>query len=359
MIVLDYRGISKCYFCSDIHGEFRTFFWRIKQELSKGREIYNEANPFEVKEEKSFEEMARDILGRGTLRLHDPFEMVTDAPIYDDSALSIVESDTPIRRKKATKEQRFDNSLIFVCGDSELDFYDGTRREELFNMFNEMLAQNNTTILFIRGNKDNPLVFSEQYINLSNIKTIPDYSVVLTREHNILCVGGGISLDRLWAQEQEKHLKQFGTTTKTMYWKDEAPIWDAEKLQEIIDSNIEIHGVCSHVAPLCVNCENDKDVKHWIETDPTLEGDINKERQSMQDIYEFLTRNKQPLIWWVFGHYHKEFIHKDKKKVIFCGLGVNHKPKDLMNCMSSGTKIKMPKLDWSLPRRYEVANAGF
>lgn len=327
MTILDYRTLSKVYFCSDIHGDFYSFFSNLKYNLSKGEECINIAPPFEKKEK---DDTAVDQIIHAIHRQHPRVALgdFTDEPLNH--------FDEPVRRKKKKEnERRYDNSLIIVCGNANLDVFDGTRREELFHMANDMLSQNNTTILFIRGNKDNPEVFNG-YLDLSHIKAIPDYSVVMTKESNLLCVGGGISLDRLWVQEQEKRINQFSSKKKKLYFANEAPVLNLDALQEIVDNNITINAVCSHVAPLCVNCENDTDINHWVKIDNSLLKDIQAEREVMQNILNFLNKTKQPLTWWGFGHYGKEISFKDKKR-FFCGLGYNKNPKSMVDLISTSS----------------------
>lgn len=47
---------------------------------------------------------------------------------------------------------------------------------------NEFLSKTDTTLIFVRGNNDDPSFYNEKKIDFSHIKTIPDYSVIITKK---------------------------------------------------------------------------------------------------------------------------------------------------------------------------------
>jgi UDP-2,3-diacylglucosamine pyrophosphatase LpxH len=61
---------------------------------------------------------------------------------------------------------------------------------------NEQLKKKNITMYAIRGNHDNPAFFKGDHI-LSNLKLLPDYTVLDLEGKKILLVGGAVSVDRV------------------------------------------------------------------------------------------------------------------------------------------------------------------
>jgi len=58
------------------------------------------------------------------------------------------------------------------------------------------LENKNIECFFIRGNHDNPSWFDDKTVTTKSLKAVSDYSILSAPNRNILCVGGGISLDR-------------------------------------------------------------------------------------------------------------------------------------------------------------------
>ena len=187
----------------------------------------------------------------------------------------------------------------------------------------------------IRGNVDDPKYFDGEVINFSHIKAIPDYSVILTQQYNILCVGGAISIDRSWKKEQCKRMKG-----KTMYWENEAPILDHEKLNEIFQSGVRLHGVISHSAPSSIPVDNSDGLKYWATKDSNLTLDVQNERKTLEELFSILKQNKEEISWWIFGHFHQHAFHLNDK-TNFLGI-----PTDgfLTSLDHELQKMKKPKL---------------
>ncbi|MCC8173641.1 MAG: hypothetical protein LIP06_07850 [Tannerellaceae bacterium] len=94
----------------------------------------------------------------------------------------------------------------------------------------------------LRGNHDDPEYFDKGLIDFPLMKTIPDYTVIHFQKRRILCVGGGISVDRFLRKQRmsNKDVK--------LYLDGEAPNFDLSKL-EMISSEIRIDTVITHTAP--------------------------------------------------------------------------------------------------------------
>jgi hypothetical protein len=158
-------------------------------------------------------------------------------------------------------------------------------------MFNNVLADNNTHVLFVRGN-DDPKYFEDALIDLSNIKTIQDYSVIKLSKFNCLCIGGCVSLDRTWRMEQEKRVG------RKMYWENERIQYNEEDIDKILkDYNIACV-VTSSCPSFAYPGMNSFKYSTWASKDKTVIKDITEERMIMDKIYnKIVENNKKPYIW--------------------------------------------------------------
>lgn len=80
---------------------------------------------------------------------------------------------------------------IVVCGD--------------YKKLQKRLASNNCWLVMLRGNHDNPAYFNTIPIKHRRFLTISDYSVIQACNHNILCVGGAVSVDRSYRKSSLKY----------------------------------------------------------------------------------------------------------------------------------------------------------
>ena len=233
-------------------------------------------------------------------------------------------SDT-LKKMKKGRIALYANSLFIIAGDCGLGFNKPKYYEDLFEKFNKVLSYNNSYIIMVRGNHDDPAYFDGERVNLSNIKAVPDYSVISAGGKNILCVGGAISLDRTWRIKQEERINRFSTTKKkTIYWKDEAPVYNQEALDDVT-KNIKIDCVVSHTAPSFVNPENHAGLDDWSVDDSTLVSDVREERRVLDKVFETLRDSDMRPKYWAYGHFDYCFIEK-RSDTLFRGLGDGFNP---------------------------------
>lgn len=234
------------------------------------------------------------------------------------------------------------DSLIVVLGDNGF----GTAPEEKIIKFltdkNKILAYNNINVVFIRGNNDDPSYFDGEKINFSNIKAVPDYSVLETKNKNILCVGGAISADRTWKKEQEKRV------SKKLFWESEAPVFNPELIKEAVENFKHIDYVLSHSAPSFLNVGVDmSNIKDWEEKDKDLQKDIDNERTCMDKVFECLRDNGSKPFFWGFGHFRNELTEKRSNTIFvsFINPSINRTIDDEINVMTMNemTSNMMPK----------------
>ncbi len=60
------------------------------------------------------------------------------------------------------------------------------------------MNQANNWIVFVRGNHDNPAYFEGTTFSYKRFIAVPDYTILQACNHSILCVGGAISIDRIY-----------------------------------------------------------------------------------------------------------------------------------------------------------------
>lgn len=209
------------------------------------------------------------------------------------------------RRKKSPKgglgmmrkgDGTFNDSVIIFSGSTGFGSKSFEHFDEIFKSLNEILEKNNTHIIFIRGNSDDPSYFTEGKISYSNIKAVDDYSLIKFNGFNCLCIGGGVSLDRKWKQTQGGRLK------KTLYWDGESTKFNQDELKEILADN-KIACVVTHVPPSFVGTDTStySDSK-WSGSDKEVIDDAINERLTIDKIYsEFVKANVKPYVWMFTG----------------------------------------------------------
>lgn len=209
--------------------------------------------------------------------------------------------------KKIEKtNDKVEPTLFFVAGDCGFGFNKPTYYTQTLKELDEILNQTNSYVVFIRGNHDNPAYFNEDIVKFNNIKLVKDYTVVMTKDNNFLCVGGGISVDRLWRRNQEVLINRYNLgNKKELYWANEAVVYDADKLNEILANNIKINTVITHTAPsFAYPYNNTKEIEIWLESDNKLEEDLKAERENLDKLFTWLKDHDMPFSNWFYGHFH-------------------------------------------------------
>lgn len=197
------------------------------------------------------------------------------------------------------------DSIIILCGDIGMGFHKPNYYKVEFEKLNNIAKITNNLILGVRGNHDDPAYFDGSF-EFSNIKLVPDYSIIETKDDIILFIGGSLSIDRIKRIEG------------VSWWKNEIPIYDQEKLKDIPKPTI----VVSHAAPCFAFPQSKEGIGSWLKIDSTLFDDCEKERNVFTKIFNFLEENELTPNIWAYGHYHNSFyqIHNN---VIFKALNIN------------------------------------
>lgn len=198
------------------------------------------------------------------------------------------------------------DTLLVVAGDCGFGFEKPGYYATIYNQVAGRLKKSNNWVVFVRGNHDDPSYFSEGKIAYKRWRTVPDYSVIQACGHNILCVGGAVSIDRKERKEENGRMAQLGHTETAVWWADEAPDFKVAAL-DAIPEGIEVDAVVTHTAPSFCPLLSIQNVKTWIVADPGLEEDLKAERDAMDRLFEALKEKGHPVWLWYYGHFHQSW----------------------------------------------------
>ena len=214
----------------------------------------------------------------------------------------------------------------FHVGDGGFGFYPRRSYMEKLIKQNEWLKKRNCVMHNIRGNHDNPNWFLPKYkmieffggedkkvpayikedmyylvdyvspieytefiTTLSNIKFVPDYAVVHEGGHNILCIGGAITIDRI--------MRKMGRD----YFPNEILVHKPAVLKKIRGVNIVVtHTIPDFIPPFNQDSEL---IRNFAVHDKRLTDELIEERQIMTRIYNDIVANNT-IDYWFYGHFH-------------------------------------------------------
>lgn len=198
------------------------------------------------------------------------------------------------------------DALVIIAGDCGLGFDSPNCYERIYTKISRRLHAYNLQIVMLRGNHDNPAYFNgDKRITHERWQTVPDYTVIQACNHNILCVGGAISIDRSMRLQWMEACPE-----REAYWTDEAPIYNPKALDALVEQGMKIGVVVSHTAPSFCELQTKRGLSSWCLKDSALWNDTTQERQTMDDIYAHLLRDRHPLKHWYYGHFHKSCYEK-------------------------------------------------
>lgn len=204
------------------------------------------------------------------------------------------------------------DTLLIVAGDCGFGFENRGYYEDLTKRNSKRLTESNNWIVFVRGNHDNPAYFDGKAFCHRRMMCIPDYTIIQACSHTILCVGGGISIDRVYRKDKwaTKQKSQQGITdnqfAKQYYWEDEAPTLNDVLLHEI-NEKFAISIVITHTAPSFCQLQGKNFLMQFAASDPTLLDDVCAERATMDALYDRLRQDAHPLASWYYGHFHQSW----------------------------------------------------
>ena len=196
-----------------------------------------------------------------------------------------------------------ENSFLIQVGDFGVGFSDVTP-QRLANI-DRVLGEGNNTVYVIRGNHDDPTWFNNSTKDTyTHLKFVEDDTILEILGKKILCVGGGISLDRKFRKEGKN------------YWPGEPMVYD-DKLESLLPNN-DIDIVVTHVMSNNVHALGDSPfVREMCHDDTYLKRDMDKEQEELSKLFTTVASNIRGT-WgpkermWFYGHYHESLRNKDQ-----------------------------------------------
>lgn len=204
------------------------------------------------------------------------------------------------------KKYKLSDTLIICLGDIGIGFKEEKYYKHLFDKINRQLNITNNTLIFFRGNHDNPIYFNGINKNWNNIYLANDYSIIDQNNIKSLIVGGGLSIDRSVRKNNHN------------YWKNEfIKLTDINR--EWLNKQKNISIILTHIAPTGIYPYTKGNINYWIKKDKNLIDDVNNQRNILKEIFNILQKNGNNIIEWYYGHYHKnnfEIINNIKYRCI-------------------------------------------
>ena len=211
-------------------------------------------------------------------------------------------------------QYKLTDTLLIVAGDCGFGFEKKEYYEQMVRRNTKRMNQANNWIVFVRGNHDNPAYFEGTTFSYKRFIAVPDYTILQACNHSILCVGGAISIDRNYRINEWNKRKyrvhsnelQENDISRNLYWKNEAPIYDADKMNTIC-ANFLIDTVVTHTAPSHCELFSKSNLNQWAENDSSLLKDVQSERKTMDMILHHLKTDNHPVNHWYYGHFHQNW----------------------------------------------------
>ena len=140
---------------------------------------------------------------------------------------------------------------IIQVGDFGVGFQPLEKEKRMLEMYHTLLVKNNVTVWAIRGNHDYKPYFDNDPFGFTNIKLVPDYTVLNLGGKNILCVGGAVSVDRMWRYTKKQRAGIFEDTQIGVesWWPDEVFKLEVDKVKDLKDINIVVTHTCPDYCP--------------------------------------------------------------------------------------------------------------
>ena len=200
---------------------------------------------------------------------------------------------------KLCMQYKLTDTLLIVAGDCGFGFEKSEYYEQIVRRNSKRMNQANNWIVFVRGNHDNPTYFDGTTFNYKRFIAVPDYAILQTCNRAILCVGGAISIDRIYRINEWNKRKyrvysnklQENDISRNLYWKNETPIYDTDKMNTIRASFL-IDTIVTHTAHSHYELFSKSNLSQWAVNDPSLIEAIQFERKMRYTSVAY--QNRQP-----------------------------------------------------------------
>lgn len=206
------------------------------------------------------------------------------------------------------KTYNITDAHIIQVGDFGVGFNTVEKEKRLLEMYHHLLVKNNVMVWAIRGNHDYKPHFDSDPFGFTNIKLIPDYTVLEIEDKKILCVGGAVSVDRTWryTKLQKQGIFENQTLGKESWWPDETFVLDIDKIKDLRDINIVVTHTCPDYCPPDNTFGFGPFVEGIIKEtgDTGLKTDLIYERNQVTQLFSILKMNND-IEYAYYGHFHK------------------------------------------------------
>lgn len=193
--------------------------------------------------------------------------------------------------------KEFSEFNIIQLGDFGIGFDQNKNKESRkFENLSNCLKDSNNSLFIIRGNHDDPNYFDDRVVN-ERITFLSDYSHLTQNDKNILCIGGGISIDRMLRKEN------------VSWWKDEKFIFDLEKMRSV---DVLLTHVAPNNFPISKEDTNPM-IAEFAKDDPSLISELKMEKFIVGEASEISGCKRH-----YFGHYHISYTYENSNVKYRC-----------------------------------------
>lgn len=224
--------------------------------------------------------------------------------------------------KREIENRALSECTFIIAGDIGLGFENKQRHIQEYQSLNKFLNLRNIELYLFRGNHDNPEYFNREIgendeFFLSNVKVLPDYTVLSINNKNILMVGGAISIDRLYRKQRyEQNIRYWLDfypkltredaikTLLPLYWENEPPFLNTDYIDQITEDGIKITDVVTHTCTSFAFPIDKNGIKYWLRYDDKLKDDLDAERLVFSSLYLYLRDKGHQIERWTYGHFH-------------------------------------------------------
>jgi hypothetical protein len=207
------------------------------------------------------------------------------------------------------EENDISNTNLIQVGDFGIGYKKKDEESALLKELSAHLKKRNNFLYIIRGNHDDPSYFYASSINpYSNIIFLQDYSILQNSIHNILCIGGAVSIDRRVSKEKSIVIG------RNLWWEDEKFDYNEVEIDNILEK-LHIDIVVTHTAPKIFYPQNFNGiVNYYAKDDAMLIYDLTLERNLVQNLYEKFYDRMMPQ-YWFYGHFHASKTENVEEKI--------------------------------------------
>jgi predicted phosphodiesterase len=203
---------------------------------------------------------------------------------------------------------RFDirDAHIIQVGDFGVGFKLVDKERRLLEMYHQKLVKRNVTLWAFRGNHDFKPHFDADPFGFSNIRLIPDYTVLELCGLKILCVGGAVSVDRMYRYTPAQRRGEMDVVMGQSWWPDEVFVLDRDKVAEVRGIDV----VLTHTCPSWCPPDNTFSFGPFVEGiirdtgDTGLKTDLMVERHQVDELFHLMRLNGNSPERHYYGHFH-------------------------------------------------------